>query len=571
MRTSLSFKFFPGAVYLVLTGSGLMLAAGPMRAADALEQLLREESQPVLRKSRPETVVIWTNLLTVADGSETNRIRELAEQFGSVNDVTEPYQKDFAASVLQVLDLFQGQWVPPGTDKMEEQLKTLQGQETSLRQSITNAIAVKDKAEKDLNDKKSKHHTASKFVSIFRHIPLPGVPHVPDAGGAADATKDFTEEDVRYAQEKFEAAEKKLNELNEQLDGVLKAMPNVEEFVGNGRAKHAREVRDGLLTRITQLNRDRNAQAAMALANLWLRFIDNDEAVIHVANQAMVLHKKQERAAEIADEVGKQANEFLERARPWSAKKEIEEAGNRIRELVHDDQELAFMVARDLGAVRRQAEARIDDAMKLRDGIFARSKTDDKVLERFEEFARDHPDYPNIEADRSALVVYEYQAEIDAIRTILASKPRQAYERLQKMGPKLTERHADILKAQIMEMTDQILDTTVASLTKRLDGALDILQKADNASDRVIRQRLKDRAKREEAAVYAEARAWTNQPMNEVTKAKFVAILDQEQPTTVVKVDWINSLPMSGPTFMGFLAVLLVGWFVSGRRRSPPQ
>src|SRR6185503_11311731 len=101
-------KLPPASLLVLLVG---FIAGSVSARADVLEDLLKSEP-PTLQQSRPATLELWERLVATVEGSDLEATRKISQEFNTVNDYIEPFQKEFATIVLQAFDLRDGTWLP---------------------------------------------------------------------------------------------------------------------------------------------------------------------------------------------------------------------------------------------------------------------------------------------------------------------------------------------------------------------------------------------------------------------------------------------------------------------------
>ena len=113
----------------------LFMPAGSSFAQQSLDDVLGVGKSD-LSESKPETRKLWGDLVTTLEQGNFDGGKDSAQKFLDVIDYTEPYQKNFAATALKLLNATLDQTGPGTTSaaiaEVQAQITTKKSQQTAL-------------------------------------------------------------------------------------------------------------------------------------------------------------------------------------------------------------------------------------------------------------------------------------------------------------------------------------------------------------------------------------------------------------------------------------------------------
>ena len=421
-----------------------------------------------LAESKPETVKMWTDLVTALERGDLNGAKKLAEEFNDVIDYTEPYQKNFAGAALGILSSDR----QTGADgKLTLDKATLAEIADSQAQ-----IAAKEREIKSLEDKRTglqkKLKDSNMTGAVFGSLLGAGV------GNIANANTQNVQADIQEV-------DKQIRDKEAAIAALQKSLPDIE---AKGRNAFGEE-RNKSFVLTKELIEGGNFREAIALANTYLKRFGQDSEFMKLSQSAVTAQKIQKQALLIAKAATKDASDLMEKSRLWDAKVEMERSIASIQERVSgkpNAAELLKYTQIEMGRISRDLTRKIETAIKAQGIILESAKRDAiSASKKYAEFINRFPDFPDADADnlklsdlKTAQVEAKFAKRISAIEEVINNDPAEAKEMIKRLIADNTDPdEVSVIKSRMSKLEKAILKQEIAAIQKRLDEAQSYLTK----------------------------------------------------------------------------------------------
>jgi Caspase domain len=528
----------------------------------------------------PGKVKMFDELVASASTGKTNETATLAKRFLDDVSYAEPRQRLFAELLLKIMG---GQ---PGvvgsgnlaaTDPQQVQLTREKATAETTLASIRTSRDSLDAQIDQLVKKTTAPETPGKKVgNILRNILSGGtkVNGTPIGELLPDDRKKL--EELRASREKLgndlAAIQGRIQKIADELDGLAKQ-------AGEASANATTALRDEVIVTVEGMNRDGYPQLSQAAASYFTWVRGSDAAVNQANEKALELVKKLPVARNLADPIRETLEVRIRERRPWQAITEFEDTKKRLEELLGQDEELAALVALQLGDKLRTVERMLSDFKAVRESFFKRADVTPRVVEDFERWVKEHPDYPGteVENDRTELIKLSLKRDLEALDAIVKARPIEAWKRCKEMLDRMDSRTKTIFETRLLAILDQSAGVGLEGLQKRWDENIQKvlsdarLMLSEDAAKKDIRI---TECKRETQAIRLEAQAWMENPLDAITKSKFQQFALNVDEADQALERWRQDKGFLGGGLLvklGLPAVLVgglsIGWFLVGRRK----
>ena len=596
----------------------LVLSQSMITKAQSLEEVLGA-GKTDYKQSKPETIEKWNNILTMLEASRFESALPELEKFRSIDDVTEPYQKTFVDSVIDLIS--------PGdrfvrADHMK--LKYSQAMD-SLKKEKADVVAENKELEAQLPAIEKKIKDAATGEGVGNAVG--GMLGMGSVGQISKAGKEGAERELTRIKEKINKNDTQIDEIDAKLDKLKRGQEEEVAQLDGQFQSEQKVLRDKIIFQIQELKRANQSRTAAVLANVYMRKRGNDVEIGKLAQEATENLKNESKAIEVAKVALRPVRDLMERMKFWSAKDEFQKARTAIQNRVSDpaltqliDREVK-MVAYELLEKIKKVDEEIEDALKLAkdDPVQAEAKlgqiratyTDHPEIgnrintvrliryekeeaviirmaqgepeaaeKKFSEFISKNPDYPNAENLKIQIKEIKFEKRISAIEEVIPNDPGEAKQMIKTlMASGLTPDDISVVKSKVSKLERQILEKEFESIKSDMDEAQGYLTKfntqvAGSGNIPVEGQIAKVdfvtsltmgtdnlvRARSIQVGAQKRLEILLEEPMDNVTKAKLTGLLET-QKAAVEQMDAVtnaqrNSRILAGA---GLGAVLLAG------------
>ena len=484
--------------------------------AQPLEEVLGA-GKTEYKQSKPETIEKWNNILTMLEASRFESALPELEKFRSIDDVTEPYQKTFVDSVIDLIS--------PGD-------RFMRADQTKLKYSQAMDLLKKEKADlvaenKELEaqlpaiEKKIKDAATGEGVGNA----VGGMLGMGSVGQISKAGKEGAERELTRIKEKINKNDTQIDEIDAKLDKLKRGQEEEVAQLDGQFQSEQKVLRDKIIFQIQELKRANQSRTAAVLANVYMRKRGNDVEIGKLAQEATENLKNESKAIEVAKVALRPVRDLMERMKFWSAKDEFQKARTAIQNRVSDpaltqliDREVK-MVAYELLEKIKKVDEEIEDALKLAkdDPVQAEAKlgqiratyTDHPEIgnrintvrliryekeeaviirmaqgepeaaeKKFSEFISKNPDYPNAENLKIQIKEIKFEKRISAIEEVIPNDPGEAKQMIKTlMASGLTPDDISVVKSKVTKLERQILEKEFESIKADMDEAQSYLTK----------------------------------------------------------------------------------------------
>jgi len=428
-----------------------------------------------LGESKPETKKLWNDLVTSLEQGNFVDGKAYAQNFVDVIDYTEPYQKNFAQTALELLNV-----TPVTNDALVVKAESdANATMADFRAQISSREELLKKLENkkvELQKKVSDANTAGAVIGGLFGAQLGQIAN----SGTQNAVNDFN------------INERDIAKVNAEVRDLVAGQPQVEqqcrEMVEQAKIQsHSadRAQRNKLYVAVQELIQGSNFREAIALSNTALKKLGQDPDLVKLSQSAVDQQKVQKKAYLIAQAASKDANMLIEQGRLWDAKIELERSFAQINDRIKDAELLrataveTAKITRDLSRKIQTATKSLDNALKIanRDAVAGA-----KLLN---EFLEKHPDYPDADAEklkvadlRTAQVEAKFSKRIAAIEEVIANDPDEAKAMIKRLIADNTDAdEVSVIKSRMTKLEKSILQEEVKRIEQKLDEAQSYLTK----------------------------------------------------------------------------------------------
>ncbi|HEY3324988.1 MAG TPA: hypothetical protein VGP72_31330 [Planctomycetota bacterium] len=572
---------------LAIFSSMLLLTAIPVRSAEGPDGKKEDKSLDELlgvgktdnRESSPETKKLWDGLLAALETSDFKAALPLANQFNDVKDVTEPYQKTFSASIIQILtptpaDASKAQadidkQVVDKQGAIAEKKKEMESATAEIEQKKAEIDKLRGKRDKSEAEAAEKEGDSDKARGIGG---LLGGKRGSDAGsifGGEGGKKKKQEansnrEKIADLEADIQKAEKRKVDAERAVAPIEKEIADMKDSLRKSTDQQAIAFRDRIASQIGQLRDTGNTRPAVALANTYLKNVTADPEITKLAQACIDALKAESKAIDIAKAVAKPIAEQVEANKLWAAKAKLDEAKDAIALRVTDPQQLKF-INRELARTNAELGKRMKDATQKLTTVFeaaARDAADGQ--KRLDAFLKEYPDYPNADQDKLKLadirkdqVAKKFEKKLAAIQEVIANDPAEAKAMIKKlMETEIDPDEVSIMNARIVALKRGILEREVAKIDDEMKAAQGFLTTFNATysnelkSEKVTLTETQHVSAGVENLVAARSRQagaikrlelLINEETDNVTKSKLVGLLETHKAAVSQMDDSINS------------------------------
>ncbi len=460
------------AMLIALTA--LIIWASPLSRSQTLDEVLGVGKSD-LQESKLETKKLWNDLVTSLEQGNFGDGKVYAQNFVDVVDYTEPYQKDFAQTALELLNA-----TPAMNDalvtKAEAEANAIMGENRTQISSREELLRKLENKKVELQKKVSDANTAGAVVNGLFGAQLGQIAN----SGTQNAVNDFN------------INERDIAKVNAEIRELVAAQPQVEqqcrEMVEQAKTQsHSadRAQRNKIYVAVQELIQGSNFREAIALSNTALKKLGQDPDLVKLSQSAVDQQKIQKKAYLIAQAASKDATVLIEQGRLWDAKVELERSFAQINERIKDAELLratgveTAKITRDLSRKIQTATKSLDNALKIanRDAVAGA-----KLLN---EFLEKHPDYPDADAEklkvadlRTAQVEAKFSKRIAGIEEVIANDPDEAKAMIKRLIADNTDAdEVSVIKSRLSKLEKAILQQEIEAIQSKLNEAQSYLSK----------------------------------------------------------------------------------------------
>ncbi len=529
----------------------------------------------------PEKMRLFEELVASASTGRTNETATLAKGFLEDVSYAEPRQRMFAELLLKIMGDHTGA-VGTGNlaaaDQQRAQLARDKATAEATLASVQSTRATLDAQIDQLMKKTTAPETPGRKVgNVVQRIITGGtkVNGRPIEDLLPDDAKRLDE--LRISRTKVEndisVIDGRIQKIVEELEGLAKR-------AGDASAKAATALRDEVIMTVASMNRDGYPQISQAAASFFTWVRGSDAGVNEAHERALQLIKKLQVARRLADPIREMLIERINGRRPWQALMEFEDAKLKLEEALGEDSELAALVARQLGDKLRSVQRMLADFKAVRDGFFTRADVTPRVVEEFERWLQEHPDYPgtNSENDRTELIRLSLKRDLEALEAIVKARPIEAYKRCRELLDRMDSRTRAIFETRLLAILDQCAETGFSALQQRWDGNLQkglSAARTKRSEDVAQKDLIITECKREISAIRLEAKAWLENPLDGIAKARFEQFAEDADKADQALERWRLDNGFLGDGLLVKLGLpatlfggLAIGWLLFGRRKA---
>ena len=494
----------------------LALLQAKLTSAQSLEEVLGA-GKTEYKQSKPETIEKWNNILTMLEASRFESAMPELEKFRSIDDVTEPYQKTFVDSVIDLIS--------PGDRFLradQTKLKYSQAMD-ALKKEKTDLVTENKELETQLPAIEKKIKDAATGEGVGNAVG--GMMGLGSVGQISKAGKEGAERELTRIKEKMNKNDTQIDEIDAKLDKLKRGQEEEVAQLDGQFQSEQKVLRDKIIFQIQELKKSNHSRTAAVLANVYMRKRGNDVEIGKLAQEATENLKNESKAIEVAKVALRPVRDLMERMKFWSAKDEFQKARTAIQNRVADpaltqliDREVK-MVAYELLEKIKKVDDEIDDALKLAkdDPVQAEAKLgqiraaysdhpeisnrintvrliryekEEAVIirmaqgepeaaeKKFAEFILKNPDYPNGENLKIQIKEIKFEKRISAIEEVIPNDPVEAKQMIKTlMASGLTPDDISVVKSKVTKLERQILDKEYETIKADMDEAQSYLTK----------------------------------------------------------------------------------------------
>jgi len=510
MKTKTAINLILGVIAL------LVLPQSMITNAQSLEEVLGA-GKTEYKQSKPETIEKWNNILTMLEASRFESALPELEKFRSIDDVTEPYQKTFVDSVIDLIS--------PGDRFLradQTKLKYSQAMD-SLKKEKVDLVAENKELEIQLPAIEKKIKDAATGEGVGNAVG--GMMGLGSVGQISKAGKDGAERELTRIKEKMNKNDTQIDEIDAKLEKLKRGQEDEVAQLDGQFQSEQKVLRDKIIFQIQELKKANHSRTAAVLANVYMRKRGNDVEIGKLAQEATENLKNESKAIEVAKVALRPVRDLMERMKFWSAKDEFQKARTAIQNRVSDpaltqliDREVK-MVAYELLEKIKKVDEEIEDALKLAkdDPVQAEAKlgqirstyTDHPEIgnrintvrliryekeeaviirmaqgepeaaeKKFAEFILKNPDYPNADNLKIQIKEIKFEKRITAIEEVIPNDPAEAKKMIKTlMASGLTPDDISVVKSKVTKLERQILEKEFESIKADMDEAQSYLTK----------------------------------------------------------------------------------------------
>ena len=430
-----------------------------------------------LEDSKPETKKLYGDLITALEQGDFANGKTYAQNYVDVIDYTEPYQKNFAKTALDLLNTALSS-DDPTVSKAEDAAKAAVAE-------IHQQIAGYEKQMHELENKRAQ--LQKDMADANMSGALVGALLGPQLGQVANANTQNAANDMNINERNIELTKQNIRELEQKIPSVeaqgrsnLIAARNQSQSLYN-------DQRGKVYVLVRELIAGNNYREAIALSNTALKKMGQDTELVNLSQSAINQQKIQKRAYAIAQAASKDANDLVAKNHLWEAKVELERSFAQITDRIKDS-DLLKATAIETAKIIRDLTRNIATAQKAHDVIMSSGKRDALTAEKkYAEYITAHPDYPEIDSDklklsdlRTGQIEAKFAKRIAAIQEVIGNDPAEARDMIKRLMADNTDPDdVSVLKSKITKLEKSILDVEIARISAKIDEAQSYLTKWD--------------------------------------------------------------------------------------------
>lgn len=430
-----------------------------------------------LEDSKPETKKLYGDLITALEQGDFANGKTYAQNYVDVIDYTEPYQKNFAKTALDLLNTALSS-DDPTVSKAEDAAKAAVAE-------IHQQIAGYEKQMHELENKRAQ--LQKDMADANTSGALVGALLGPQLGQVANANTQNAANDMNINERNIELTKQNIRELEQKIPSVeaqgrsnLIAARNQSQSLYN-------DQRGKVYVLVRELIAGNNYREAIALSNTALKKMGQDTELVNLSQSAINQQKIQKRAYAIAQAASKDANDLVAKNHLWEAKVELERSFAQITDRIKDS-DLLKATAIETAKIIRDLTRNIATAQKVHDVIMSSGERDALTAEKkYAEYITAHPDYPEIGSDklklsdlRTGQIEAKFAKRIAAIQEVIGNDPAEARDMIKRLMADNTDPDdVSVLKSKITKLEKSILDVEIARISAKIDEAQSYLTKWD--------------------------------------------------------------------------------------------
>ena len=430
-----------------------------------------------LEDSKPETKKLYGDLITALEQGDFANGKTYAQNYVDVIDYTEPYQKNFAKTALDLLNTALSS-DDPTVSKAEDAAKAAVAE-------IHQQIAGYEKQMHELENKRAQ--LQKDMADANTTGALVGALLGPQLGQVANANTQNAANDMNINERNIELTKQNIRELEQKIPSVeaqgrsnLIAARNQSQSLYN-------DQRGKVYVLVRELIAGNNYREAIALSNTALKKMGQDTELVNLSQSAINQQKIQKRAYAIAQAASKDANDLVAKNHLWEAKVELERSFAQITDRIKDS-DLLKATAIETAKIIRDLTRNIATAQKAHDVIMSSGERDALTAEKkYAEYITAHPDYPEIDSDklklsdlRTGQIEAKFAKRIAAIQEVIGNDPAEARDMIKRLMADNTDPDdVSVLKSKITKLEKSILDVEIARISAKIDEAQSYLTKWD--------------------------------------------------------------------------------------------
>jgi hypothetical protein len=430
-----------------------------------------------LEDSKPETKKLYGDLITALEQGDFANGKTFAQNYVDVIDYTEPYQKNFAKTALDLLNTAVVS-DDPTVSKAEDAAKAAVAE-------IHQQIAGYEKQMHELENKRAQ--LQKDMADANTSGALVGALLGPQLGQVANANTQNAANDMNINERNIELTKQNIRELEQKIPSVeARGRSNVEAMRNQSQSLY-NDQRGKVYVLVRELIAGNNYREAIALSNTALKKLGQDTELVNLSQSAINQQKIQKRAYAIAQAASKDANDLIATNHLWEAKVELERSFAQINDRVKDSDLLKATVI-ETAKITRDLSRKIATAQKAHDVIMSSGERDAATAEKkYAEYITAHPDYPEIDSDklklsdlRTAQIEAKFAKRIAAIQEVIGNDPAEARAMIKRLMTDNTDPdEVSVLKSKITKLEKSILDVEIARISAKIDEAQSYLTKWD--------------------------------------------------------------------------------------------
>lgn len=554
------------------------------------------------KQAKPETLEKWENILTMLEASRFEAALPELEKFRGIDDVTEPYQKLFVDSVITILkpgdQFYKTSEVQLKYDNSIEPLKREKADLTAQNKDYEAQLPVIEKKVKDAATgegvgnavggmlglgsvgqiSKAGKDSAEKELLRTKEKINKNDNRIAEIEAKIEKLEKGKEEEVARRDEQFTSHQKQFRDkICIQIQELTQAnhsraaavLANV--YMRKGGADNDVEV--GKLAQAATENM-KNESKAIEVAKVALRPVRemmdkmkfwtakgelekafaaiknriSDSSLTDLINRevAMVKYELDEKIKKVNDEV--EASLDLAKEDPVQAESKL----TLLKKTYVDDPDME----------KRINEVRSTRYAKEEKTILRLSQTDPEAAEKkLAEFIELNPDYPNAENLKIQIKEIKFAKRISAIEEVIPNDPEEAKKMIKTlMSSGLTPDDISVVKSKVSKLQKQILEKEFETIKADMDEAQSYLTKfntqvaaggnipvngevakVDFISSLTVGTENLVRARSIQVGAQKRLEILMQEPMDNVTKAKLVGLLEAQRVAVQQMDDVTNS------------------------------